>query len=171
MGPGIMPGPFRLQPIRPGILSRPHGLGLTDSGGIQRLSDNGAAAVLLTVAPRVVGERQLQVVVKQGQRAAAQTTLRWAIVLLRPEQKLDAVGYGIFIPQFFVCSGMTLDIHSIASDPLRSACWCSSPCCWSRWLRSVSTTALWCRQTRPRRWLPLMTTARRPSTCGLLGTM
>jgi len=114
------------------------------------------AALLLTVAPRVVGVRRLQAVVRQGQRATAQTTLRLSIVLLlvllvlaerfgldvvlgallagmvlrswtrridmdaeRLEQKLDAVGYGIFIPLFFVCSGMTLDIHSIASDPVR----------------------------------------------------
>jgi Kef-type K+ transport system membrane component KefB len=115
-----------------------------------------AAALLLTVAPRVVGERRLQAVVSQGQRATAQTTLRWSIVLLlallvlaerfgldvvlgallagmvlrswtrridmdveRLEQKLDAVGYGIFIPLFFVSSEMTLDIRSIASDPVR----------------------------------------------------
>jgi len=115
-----------------------------------------AAALLLTVAPRVVGERRLQAVVRKGQRATAQTTLRLSIVLLlvllvlaerfgldvvlgallagmvlrswtrridmdveRLEQKLDAVGYGVFIPLFFVCSGMTLDIRSIASDPVR----------------------------------------------------
>ena len=30
-----------------------------------------AAAVLLTVAPRIAGERQLQVIVKQGQRATS----------------------------------------------------------------------------------------------------
>jgi Kef-type K+ transport system membrane component KefB len=35
------------------------------------------------------------------------------------EGKLDAVGYGIFIPIFFVSSGMTLDIHAILGDPLR----------------------------------------------------
>ena len=115
-----------------------------------------AAAVLLTVAPRVIGQRWLAVVVRQGQRATAQTTLRWAIVLLlvllviaqrfgldvvlgamlagmvlrswtrriavdveRLEQKLDAVGYGIFIPLFFVSSGMALDIHSIVANPVR----------------------------------------------------
>lgn len=104
----------------------------------------------------LVGERRLQAAVRQGQRATAQTTLRWAIVLLlallvqaerfgldvvlgamlagmvlrswthridmdveRLEQKLDAVGYGIFIPLFFVSSGMTLDVRSIASHPVR----------------------------------------------------
>jgi len=35
------------------------------------------------------------------------------------ESKLDAVGYGIFIPIFFVASGMTLDLKAISQDPLR----------------------------------------------------
>ena len=35
------------------------------------------------------------------------------------ESKLDAVGYGFFIPVFFVSSGMNLDLHSIAQAPLR----------------------------------------------------
>ena len=33
------------------------------------------------------------------------------------EQKLDAVGYGVFIPVFFVASGMALDIRAIADSP------------------------------------------------------
>jgi Kef-type K+ transport system membrane component KefB len=115
-----------------------------------------AAALLLTAAPRVVGERRVKAVIRQGQRATAQATLRWALVLLllllvaaerfgldvvlgamlagmvlrswthrmevdvEPlEHKLEAVGYGIFIPLFFVASGMTLDIRSIAANPLR----------------------------------------------------
>jgi Kef-type K+ transport system membrane component KefB len=35
------------------------------------------------------------------------------------EGKLDAIGYGFFIPLFFVFSGMGLDIRSIAEAPLR----------------------------------------------------
>jgi Kef-type K+ transport system membrane component KefB len=35
------------------------------------------------------------------------------------ETKLDAVGYGFFIPVFFIYSGMTLDLRSIAEAPLR----------------------------------------------------
>jgi len=35
------------------------------------------------------------------------------------EEKFDAVGYGIFIPVFFISSGMTLDIGGIAGNPLR----------------------------------------------------
>ena len=115
-----------------------------------------AAALLLTTAPHVIGERRLRALIKQGQRATAQTTLRWSIVLLvvllvaaerfgldvvlgavlagmvlrswthrmevdvEPlESKLEAVGYGIFIPLFFVSSGMTLDVQAILADPLR----------------------------------------------------
>jgi Kef-type K+ transport system membrane component KefB len=37
------------------------------------------------------------------------------------EAKLDAIGYGFFIPLFFVYSGMTLDLRSIREAPLRLA--------------------------------------------------
>ena len=47
-----------------------------------------------------------------------------------PEGKLDAVGYGFFIPVFFVASGMALDVRSIAQN--RCGSWSSSSCCsWS----------------------------------------
>jgi Kef-type K+ transport system membrane component KefB len=115
-----------------------------------------AAAALLTLVPWLVGRKRLRTVIKEGQRATAQATLRWSVVLLvgllllaerfgldvvlgavlagmvlrtwmrregidaRPlEEKLDAVGYGIFIPIFFVSSGMTLDVPTIIKDPLR----------------------------------------------------
>jgi len=35
------------------------------------------------------------------------------------EHKFNAVGYGLFIPIFFISSGMTLDLKSISEDPLR----------------------------------------------------
>ena len=35
------------------------------------------------------------------------------------EEKLDAVGYGFFIPVFFVSSGMSLDVQSIVANPAR----------------------------------------------------
>lgn len=35
------------------------------------------------------------------------------------ERKLEAVGYGVFIPIFFVSSGMKLDVDSIVENPLR----------------------------------------------------
>jgi Kef-type K+ transport system membrane component KefB len=35
------------------------------------------------------------------------------------DAKLDTLGYGLFIPIFFVSSGMTLDIQSILHNPLR----------------------------------------------------
>ena len=114
------------------------------------------SAVLLTMLPRIIGDERVQAIIRQGQRATAQTTLRWSVVLLlgllalaerfgldvvlgavlagmvlrtwlrredvdvHPlEEKLDAVGYGIFIPIFFVTSGMTLDVPAMVKDPLR----------------------------------------------------
>ena len=113
-------------------------------------------ALLLAPVPRLIGDRFLKSIIRQGQRATSQAPLRWSVVLLlvllvaadafgldvvlgamlagmvlrswtarldvdaRPlETKLDAVGYGIFIPVFFVASGMTLDIRSIIANPLR----------------------------------------------------
>jgi Kef-type K+ transport system membrane component KefB len=35
------------------------------------------------------------------------------------DRKFDAVGYGIFIPIFFITSGMTLDLRAITQAPLR----------------------------------------------------
>jgi Kef-type K+ transport system membrane component KefB len=46
-------------------------------------------------------------------------TRRMAVDVSPLEEKLEAVGYGVFIPVFFVSSGMTLDIKSIAQNPLR----------------------------------------------------
>ena len=43
----------------------------------------------------------------------------WADAAPLLESKLDAVGYGFFIPLFFVYSGMGLDLDSIAKAPLR----------------------------------------------------
>jgi Kef-type K+ transport system membrane component KefB len=46
-------------------------------------------------------------------------THRIAVDVTPLEGKLDAVGYGFFIPVFFVSSGMGLDVKSIAQNPLR----------------------------------------------------
>jgi Kef-type K+ transport system membrane component KefB len=46
-------------------------------------------------------------------------TRRMGIDVNGLEDKFDAVGYGVFIPVFFVASGMTLDIAGIAQNPLR----------------------------------------------------
>ena len=46
-------------------------------------------------------------------------TTRLGVDVTPLEEKLDAVGYGFFIPVFFVVSGMTLDIRAIAQAPLR----------------------------------------------------
>ena len=46
-------------------------------------------------------------------------TRRMDMEIQHLEDKLDAVGYGIFIPVFFVSSGMTLDVRSILANPDR----------------------------------------------------
>jgi Kef-type K+ transport system membrane component KefB len=46
-------------------------------------------------------------------------TRRLGIDTTSLEHKFDTVGYGIFIPIFFVSSGMTLDLKAISQDPLR----------------------------------------------------
>jgi len=54
-----------------------------------------------------------------GAFVAGMVLRRWSpgrIDLL--EAKLDAVGYGFFIPIFFVYSGMTLDVDAIVANPL-----------------------------------------------------
>ncbi len=109
-------------------------------------------AVLLSLAPRVLGGRVVQVIA-DGQHETTQLTLRFTVLLLvlllavtdevhldavlgafvagmvlrrwagasapALEDKLDVVGYGFFIPIFFVYSGMTVDLDAIAGAPLR----------------------------------------------------
>jgi len=116
----------------------------------------GALAIVLSAVPWLARSSTVQRIIREGQDATGQTTLRWAVVLLflllaiasrfgldvvlgallagivlrawtrrfnidaaGLEHKFDAVGYGIFIPIFFVSSGMTLDLKAIAQNPLR----------------------------------------------------
>jgi Kef-type K+ transport system membrane component KefB len=120
--------------------------------GLISLCAVGVLALLLTVAPRLVPGRIARIM-REGEHATAQTTLRWTVALLllllvvandfgldvvlgaflagvvlrrwapgdvhALEEKLDAVGYGFFIPVFFVASGMGLDMRSIVEAPGR----------------------------------------------------
>ena len=120
--------------------------------GLISLCAVGALALLLTLAPRLVRGRVARIM-REGEHATAQTTLRWTLALLllllvvaddfgldvvlgaflagvvlrrwapgdvhALEEKLDAVGYGFFIPVFFVASGMGLDLRSIVEAPGR----------------------------------------------------
>jgi len=116
----------------------------------------GALAIVLTGLPWLARSSAVQRILREGEDATGQTTLRWAVVLLflllaiasrfgldvvlgallagivlrawtrrfnmdteNLERKFDAVGYGIFIPIFFISSGMTLDLKAISKDPLR----------------------------------------------------
>jgi Kef-type K+ transport system membrane component KefB len=116
----------------------------------------GVLALALSAAPWLARSNSVQRIIREGQDATAQSTLRWAVVLLflllavaskfgldvvlgamlagmvlrawtrrfemdteGLEKKFDAVGYGIFIPIFFISSGMTLDLKAISQSPLR----------------------------------------------------
>ncbi len=116
----------------------------------------GVLALVLSAIPGLARSKAVQRVIREGQDATGQVTLRWAVVLLfvllaaasrfgldvvlgaflagmvlrgwtrrlnidtaSLEHKFDAVGYGIFIPIFFISSGMTLDLKAISQDPLR----------------------------------------------------
>jgi len=116
----------------------------------------GVLALALSAIPRLARSTAVQRIIREGQDATGQITLRWAVVLLflllaiasrfgldvvlgamlagmvlrawtrrmdidttSLDHKFDAVGYGIFIPIFFISSGMTLDLKAISQDPLR----------------------------------------------------
>ena len=115
----------------------------------------GVLAIVLSAAPWLARSSTVKRVIREGQDATGQTTLRWAVVLLflllaiasrfgldvvlgalarivlrawtrrmdidttSLDRKFNAVGYGIFIPIFFISSGMTLDLKAISQDPLR----------------------------------------------------
>jgi Kef-type K+ transport system membrane component KefB len=74
--------------------------------------------LLLMVLLAATNEFHLDAVL--GAFLAGMVLRRWAGASAHVlEEKLDAIGYGFFIPIFFVYSGMTLDIDSIADAPLR----------------------------------------------------
>jgi Kef-type K+ transport system membrane component KefB len=132
---------------------------LTQSGHFVALASValvGVLALALSAVPWLARHSTIQRIIREGEDATGQTTLRWAMVLLLVllaiasrfgldvvlgamlagivlrawtrrfnmdteglEHKFDAVGYGIFIPIFFVSSGMSLELSAIARDPLR----------------------------------------------------
>jgi Kef-type K+ transport system membrane component KefB len=74
--------------------------------------------LLLMVLLAATNEFHLDAVL--GAFLAGMVLRRWAGASAHVlEEKLDAIGYGFFIPIFFVYSGMTLDVDSIADAPLR----------------------------------------------------
>ena len=79
------------------------------------------AVVLLFVLLAVASRFGLDVVL--GAMLAGMVLRGWArqsnMDMAGLEHKFDAVGYGIFIPIFFISSGMSLDLKAIAKDPLR----------------------------------------------------
>jgi Kef-type K+ transport system membrane component KefB len=116
----------------------------------------GVLAIVLSLVPWLARSEAVRRIIREGQDATGQITLRWAVVLLFAllafanrfgldvvlgamlagivlriwtrrldldteslERKFDAVGYGIFIPIFFISSGMTIDLKAIAQSPVR----------------------------------------------------
>ena len=79
------------------------------------------AMVLLFVLLAVASRFGLDVVL--GAMLAGMVLRGWArhsnMEMTSLEHKFDAVGYGIFIPIFFISSGMSLDLKAIGQDPLR----------------------------------------------------
>jgi Kef-type K+ transport system membrane component KefB len=74
--------------------------------------------LLLLLLLVVAGEFGLDVVL--GAFLAGIVLRRWSPADVHSlEGKLDTIGYGFFIPLFFVSSGMGLDIRSIAEAPFR----------------------------------------------------
>ena len=104
---------------------------LTGHRVVQRIVEEGqdetaqvtlrGAMVLLFVLLAVAARFGLDVVL--GAMLAGMVLRGWArhsnMDITGLEHKFDAVGYGIFIPIFFVSSGMTLDLKAIGQDPLR----------------------------------------------------
>jgi Kef-type K+ transport system membrane component KefB len=116
----------------------------------------GVLAIILSTVPWLARSAAVRRIIREGQDATGQITLRWAVVLLFSllavaarfgldvvlgamlagivlriwtrklnsdteslERKFDTVGYGIFIPIFFISSGMAIDLKAISGDPLR----------------------------------------------------
>ena len=104
---------------------------LTGHRAVQRIVQEGqdetaqitlrGAMVLLFVLLAIANRFGLDVVL--GALLAGMVLRGWArhsnMDIAGLEHKFDAVGYGIFIPIFFVSSGMTLDIKTIAENPGR----------------------------------------------------
>jgi Kef-type K+ transport system membrane component KefB len=91
---------------------------LTEGEGSTAQTTMRWTVVLLLLLLVIAEEFGLDVVL--GAFLAGIVLRRWAPGEVHAlEDKLDTIGYGFFIPLFFVASGMSLDIRSIAEAPLR----------------------------------------------------
>jgi Kef-type K+ transport system membrane component KefB len=79
------------------------------------------AMVLLFALLAIASRFGLDVVL--GAMLAGMVLRRWTrrmdVDTTSLEHKFDTVGYGIFIPIFFITAGMTLDLEALGQDPLR----------------------------------------------------
>jgi Kef-type K+ transport system membrane component KefB len=91
---------------------------LTEGEGSTAQTTMRWTVVLLLLLLVIAEEFGLDVVL--GAFLAGIVLRRWAPGEVHAlEDKLDTIGYGFFIPLFFVASGMSLDVRSIAEAPVR----------------------------------------------------
>ena len=103
----LLPGTIRSPRIARVLLRSEHGTGQTTV----RLT-----LVLLVALLAVAASLGFDAVL--GAFLAGMILRRWAPGdVARLEEKLDVIAWGVFIPVFFVSSGMGLDIDSIAAQP------------------------------------------------------
>jgi Kef-type K+ transport system membrane component KefB len=105
------------------LLSRSFRLGrlrqIIEEGEHETTQTTVRGTVLLLVLLLAVAE-QFHLDAVLGAFLAGMVLRRWAGPGLPSlEGKLDALGYGFFIPIFFVYSGMTMDLKAMVSAPLR----------------------------------------------------
>jgi Kef-type K+ transport system membrane component KefB len=92
-------------------------------GRVHRLSDETSQALLRWVLVLLIGLLAAATVLDLDAVLGA-FAAGFVLRLTRPEQfrplelKLETVGYGFFIPVFFVVSGLTLDVRAIVSKPV-----------------------------------------------------
>jgi Kef-type K+ transport system membrane component KefB len=115
----VMLGVALLLAFLPRWTSRPGFVKISQAGEHSTSQTTLRITVCLLFALLVVADRfGLDVVL--GAFLAGVVLRRWAPGDVHSlELKLDAVGYGFFIPVFFITSGMNLDLTSIAEAPQR----------------------------------------------------
>jgi Kef-type K+ transport system membrane component KefB len=115
----VMFGVALLLAFLPRWTSRPRFVKISQAGEDATSQTTLRITVCLLFALLVVADRfGLDIVL--GAFLAGVVLRRWAPGDVHSlELKLDAVGYGFFIPVFFISSGMNLDLKSIAEAPQR----------------------------------------------------
>ena len=110
-----------LLAVAPRVVRRESRLGTVVALGQHETSQIVLRATLLLLILLIAVANEFHLDAVLGAFLAGMVLRRWIGGRARStmEFKLDAVGYGFFVPLFFVYSGMGLDIRSIIEAPLR----------------------------------------------------